>query len=80
MPILVPPELENRIAELAATTHRAPEAVLADLVGAALERQKQDDDAKLAALRSALEEGEKSGRAEYSLEHLLAELDGETTH
>jgi predicted transcriptional regulator len=37
MPIPLPPELESRIAALAATTHRAPEAVLAELVGAALE-------------------------------------------
>lgn len=78
MPILLPPELETRIAALAESMHRAPEDVLADLVGAALERQ--DDESKLAALRSALDEGERSGRADYSLDKVLAELDGETTH
>jgi hypothetical protein len=32
----------------------------------------------LAALRQALQEGEASGRADYSLERLMADLDGES--
>jgi predicted transcriptional regulator len=78
MSILLPPDLETRIAAIAASTHREPEAVLADLVEAALNRQ--EDQAKVAALRSALDEGERSGRADYSLDTVLAELDDETAH
>jgi predicted transcriptional regulator len=78
MSILLPPDLETRIAALAASTHREPEAVLADLVEAALDRH--EDQAKVGALRSALEEGERSGRADYSLDRLLTELDDETAH
>jgi predicted transcriptional regulator len=37
MPLHVPPELERRVAELAAETHREPQAVLAELLGAALD-------------------------------------------
>ena len=41
MPINLPPDLENRVAALAATMHRKPEAVLAELVGAALEGEAE---------------------------------------
>ena len=78
MSILLPPDLETRIAAIAASTQREPEAVLADLVQAALDRQ--EDQAKVDALRSALEEGERSGRVDYSLDRVLAELDDETAH
>ena len=47
--------------------------------GAEALRERQDE-AKLAALRAALEEGERSGRSDYSLEKVLAELDAETAH
>jgi hypothetical protein len=40
-------------------THREPQAVLVELVGEALERE-----GKLAALRSAIDEGDASGIAE----------------
>jgi antitoxin ParD1/3/4 len=44
----------------------------------ALEREEQEYEAKLATLRSALEEGDGSRDAEdYSLEGLIAELDAE---
>jgi hypothetical protein len=49
MPLHLPPELERRVAALAAQTHREPESVLADIVGAAL-----DDDE---ALRSEVRAG-----------------------
>ena len=35
---------------------------------------------KLSALRQALADGEASGRADYSLSGLLAELDSENAH
>jgi predicted transcriptional regulator len=57
--LTLPPELETRVAALAAETHREPQAVLAELVGEALEREEQ-----LAALRSAIDEGDASGIAE----------------
>ena len=42
--------------------------------------REREDEAKLAALRTALEEGAQSGRSDYSLEKVLAELDAETAH
>jgi putative addiction module CopG family antidote len=47
--------------------------------GAEALRERQDE-AKLVALRAALEEGERSRRSDYSLEKVLAELDAETAH
>lgn len=45
----------------------------------ALEEREEYRQLKVAALRSALEEGEQSGIAEdYSIDGLLAELDGES--
>ena len=45
----------------------------------ALEEREEYRQLKLASLRSALEEGEQSGIADdYTLDGLLAELDGET--
>jgi hypothetical protein len=44
MPLYLPPDLERRVAALAAQTHREPDAVLAELVGAAL-----DEDGELLA-------------------------------
>ncbi len=52
----------------------ASEAIRAGL------RLLEEREAKLAALRQALEEGEQSGRANYSLQALIAELDGEGRH
>jgi len=50
----------------------------AEVVSTALELLERRYDVKKAALRQALEEGERSGIAEdYSLEGLLAELDTE---
>lgn len=40
-------------------------------------RLLEDDEKKLAALRLLLEDGEQSGRAEYSYEGLMHELDDE---
>jgi predicted transcriptional regulator len=40
MPLHLPPELERRVTALAAKTHREPQAVLADLVGAALDEDE----------------------------------------
>lgn len=41
-------------------------------------RLLEEHEAKLAALRQALKEGEESGRADYSLPELLEELDHES--
>jgi antitoxin ParD1/3/4 len=49
----------------------ASEAIRAGL------RLLEEREIKLAALRQALQDGEKSGLAEYSLNGLLAELDAE---
>jgi antitoxin ParD1/3/4 len=49
----------------------ASEAIRAGL------RLLEEREAKLTALRQALREGEESGRADYSLQELIAELDGE---
>lgn len=49
----------------------ASEAIRAGL------RLLEEREAKLSLLRRALLEGEESGTADYSLEDLLAELDGE---
>jgi len=52
----------------------ASEAIRAGL------RLLEEREAKLSLLRRALVEGEESGTADYSLEDLLAELDGEGAH
>jgi predicted transcriptional regulator len=52
MPLHLPPELERRIAALAAQTHREPDTVLADLVGAAL----KEDEAFRSEVRAGLTE------------------------
>jgi antitoxin ParD1/3/4 len=51
----------------------ASEAIRAGL------RLLEERELKLMALRQALQDGEKSGIAEYSLQGLLAELDEETS-
>ncbi|TDG12884.1 type II toxin-antitoxin system ParD family antitoxin [Seongchinamella unica] len=51
-------------------------ASASEVVRAAL-RQFEDSERKLATLRSLLEEGERSGRAEYSYEEFMNELDEE---
>ncbi len=43
-------------------------------------RLLEEHETRVAALRRALQEGEESGGAEYSLEGLIAELDQEGTH
>lgn len=43
-------------------------------------RLLEEREAKLSALREALKEGEESGRADYSLQSLIAQLDGECSH
>lgn len=42
-------------------------------------RLLEDREAKLKALRSALQEGERSGFVPYSMGSVIAELDGETS-
>ena len=55
MPLYLPPNLERRIATLAAQTHREPEAVLADLIGTAL-----DEDDEVPAVAKVHPTGRKS--------------------
>lgn len=50
----------------------ASEAIRAGL------RLLEEHEAKLSALRQALKDGEESGRADYSLQGLIDELDRET--
>jgi antitoxin ParD1/3/4 len=64
-------------AQLASGRFSTAEEVLR--AGAEALRQREDE-AKLTALRTALEEGDQSGRSDYSLEKVLAELDAETAH
>jgi antitoxin ParD1/3/4 len=51
-------------------------ASASEVVRAAL-RMFEDNERKIAVLRQLLEEGEKSGTAEYSYESLMSELDEE---
>lgn len=51
-------------------------ASASEVVRAAL-RMLEDNESKIATLRHLLEEGEKSGTAEYSYEKLMHELDDE---
>ena len=51
-------------------------ASASEVVRAAL-RMFEDNERKIAVLRQLLEEGEKSGTAEYSYENLMSELDEE---
>jgi antitoxin ParD1/3/4 len=70
------PHFEQFIAEQIAQGRygSASEAIRAGL------RLLEEREAKLTALRQALREGEESGRADYSLQGLIAELDGEGHH
>jgi antitoxin ParD1/3/4 len=71
-------ELDHFVAAKVASGRyeNASEVVRASL--RALEREELEYDARLANLRSALEEGEASGDADdYSIEGLIAELDRE---
>ena len=43
-------------------------------------RLLEEHETKLSALRQALKEGEESGRADYSLQGLMNELDIESSH
>jgi predicted transcriptional regulator len=52
MPLHLPPELERRVTQLAAETHREPDSVLADLLEAALD----DDVAFRREVRAGLAE------------------------
>lgn len=52
----------------------ASEAIRAGL------RLLEEHETRLEALRQALKEGEESGRADYSLKGLIAELDNESAH
>ena len=51
-------------------------ASASEVVRAAL-RMFEDNEKKIAALRKLLEDGEKSGTAEYSFESLMNEIDEE---
>ena len=57
MPLHLPPDLERRVAALAAHTHREPDAVLAELVGAALD---EDDETLANAVAKPRPTGRKS--------------------
>lgn len=71
------PEDVARFAEAQLASGRF--STIEDVIRAGAEALREHD--KLAALRAALEEGERSGRAEdSSLEKILAELDGEAAH
>jgi len=52
----------------------ASEAIRAGL------RLLEEHETKLSALRQSLKDGEESGRADYSLEGLMNELDSESAH
>jgi antitoxin ParD1/3/4 len=52
----------------------ASEAIRAGL------RLLEERETRLSVLRLALKEGEESGRADYSLQGLINELDGESAH
>lgn len=52
----------------------ASEAIRAGL------RLLEEHETRLEALRQALRDGEESGRANYSLKGMIAELDSESTH
>jgi antitoxin ParD1/3/4 len=72
-------ELDRFVASKVASGRyeNASEVVRASL--RALEREEQEHEVKMGKLRGALEEGEASGDADdYSLDGLIAELDGET--
>jgi predicted transcriptional regulator len=55
MPLHLPPELERRVVHLAEQTHREPDSVLADLVGAALD---EDEAFRLEARPGELDRGD----------------------
>jgi Arc/MetJ-type ribon-helix-helix transcriptional regulator len=42
-----------------------------------MEREEREEEAKMEALRVSIEKGMKSGRADYSLDKLNAQLDSE---
>ena len=67
------PHFEKFVGQQVASGHygSVSEAVRAGL------RLLEEKEAKLSVLRKALEEGEASGTAEYSLEGLIEELDAE---
>ena len=76
MKVDLPQDAEHRMRALMSTGNFG--ATDAEVVSTALELLQRRYDAKTAAIRRALEEGERSGIAEdYSLEGLLAELDAE---
>ncbi len=76
MKLDLPQDAEQRVRALVASGNFGKTD--AEVVSTALELLQRRYDAKKAAVRDALEEGERSGVAEdYSLEGLLAELDAE---
>ncbi len=76
MKVDLPQDAEHRMRVLVSSGNFG--ATDAEVVSTALELLERRYDAKKAALRQALKEGERSGIAEdYSLEGLLAELDAE---
>ena len=76
MKLDLPQDAEQRMRALVASGNFGKTE--AEVVCTALELLQRRYDAKKAALRAALEEGERSGIAEdYSLEGLLAELHAE---
>jgi predicted transcriptional regulator len=61
MSLHVPPELERRVADLAAATHREPQAVLTELLGAALD----EDAAFRQEVRAGISELDRGGGIEH---------------
>jgi predicted transcriptional regulator len=62
MPLHLPPDLERRVAALAAQTHREPEVVLAELVGMALD----EDEAFRHEVRAGIAELDRGETVEHA--------------
>ena len=76
MKVELPQDAEHRMRALVSSGNFG--ATDAEVVSTALELLERRYDAKKAAIRQALEEGERSGIAEdYSFEGLLSELDAD---
>jgi hypothetical protein len=71
MSLHLPPDLERRVAALAAQTHREPEAVLAELVGSALD----EDDEPVANAATEARPTDRKSLAQLFAESPLKGLD-----